>query len=91
EKAMRYLRARLLQMEQERQQQEEAEARRAQVGTGDRSAKIRTYNFPQSRVTDHRISLSRNLPQVLEGELDEFIEALVDQERNEQLGRSDEG
>ena len=91
EKAMRYLRARLLQMEQERQQQEEAEARRAQVGTGDRSAKIRTYNFPQSRVTDHRVSLSRNLPQVLEGELDEFIEALVTQERTEQLGLSDDG
>ncbi|MGH2692443.1 MAG: peptide chain release factor 1 [Actinomycetota bacterium] len=91
EKAMRYLRARLLQMEQERQQQEEAEARRAQVGTGDRSAKIRTYNFPQSRVTDHRISVSRNLPQVLEGDLDEFIEALVARERSEQLGREDGG
>ena len=89
EKAMRYLRARLLQMEQDRQQQEEAEARRAQVGTGDRSAKIRTYNFPQSRVTDHRISVSRNLPQVLEGDLDEFIDALVTRERAEQLGRSD--
>jgi peptide chain release factor 1 len=91
EKAMRYLRARLLQMEQERQQQEEAEARRAQVGTGDRSAKIRTYNFPQSRVTDHRISVSRNLPTVLEGDLDEFIEALAAKERSEQLGQTDGG
>ena len=86
---MRYLRARLLQMEEERQQKEEAEARRAQVGSGDRSAKIRTYNFPQSRVTDHRISVSRNLPTVLEGDLDEFIEALSAKERAEQLGRSD--
>ena len=89
EKAMRYLRARLLKLEQERQQQEVADARRAQVGTGDRSQKIRTYNFPQSRVTDHRISVSRNLPVVLEGDLDEFIEALSAKERAEQLGRSD--
>ena len=89
EKAMRYLRARLLQMEEERQQKEEADARRAQVGSGDRSAKIRTYNFPQSRVTDHRISVSRNLQTVLEGDLDEFIEALSAKERAEQLGRSD--
>jgi peptide chain release factor 1 len=89
EKAMRYLRARLLKMEQERQQEEEAKARRAQVGSGDRSQKIRTYNFPQSRVTDHRISVSRNLPTVLEGGLDEFIEALAAKERSEQLGRPD--
>ena len=86
EKAMRYLRARLLKLEQERQQDEEAAARRAQVGSGDRSAKIRTYNFPQSRVTDHRISVSRNLPQVLEGDLDEFIDALAARERSDQLG-----
>jgi peptide chain release factor 1 len=89
EKAMRYLRARLLKLEHERRQQEEADVRRAQVGSGDRSAKIRTYNFPQSRVTDHRISVSRNLPVVLEGDLDEFIEALSAKERAEQLGRSD--
>lgn len=91
EKAMRYLRARLLKLEHERRQQEEADVRRAQVGSGDRSAKIRTYNFPQSRVTDHRISVSRNLPVVLEGDLDEFIEALSAKERAEQLGRSDPG
>ena len=89
EKAMRYLRARLLKLEHERRQQEEADVRRAQVGSGDRSAKIRTYNFPQSRVTDHRISVSRNLPVVLEGDLDEFIEALSAKERAEQLGRSE--
>jgi peptide chain release factor 1 len=89
EKAMRYLRARLLKLEQDRQHEEEAEARRAQVGTGERSEKIRTYNFPQSRVTDHRIGLtSHNLNGILrEGDLDEFIEALTAEERSRQLGR----
>jgi peptide chain release factor 1 len=87
EKAMRYLRSRVLKLEQERQQQEEAEARRAQVGTGERAEKIRTYNYPQSRVTDHRIGLtSHRLQQVLEGELDEFVEALTARERSDQLG-----
>jgi peptide chain release factor 1 len=86
EKALRYLRARLLQLEQERQQKEEAEARRAQVGTGERSEKIRTYNFPQSRVTDHRIGLtSHRLQGILEGELDEFVDALMARERSAQL------
>ena len=86
DKAMRYLRARLLKMEQERQQREEAEARRAQVGTGERSEKIRTYNFPQSRVTDHRIGLtSHRLQGILEGELDEFVDALVARDRATQL------
>jgi peptide chain release factor 1 len=90
EKAMRYLRARLLGLEQERQHQEEAEARRAQVGTGERAEKIRTYNFPQSRVTDHRVGMtSHNLQGVLrEGDLDGFIEALAARDRAEQLGRS---
>jgi peptide chain release factor 1 len=89
EKAMRYLRARLLRLEQERQQKEEADARRAQVGTGERSEKIRTYNFPQSRVTDHRIGRSsHNLMGILrEGDLDEFIEGLTALERSRQLDR----
>jgi peptide chain release factor 1 len=89
EKAMRYLRARLLRLEQDRQQKEEAEARRAQVGTGERSEKIRTYNFPQSRVTDHRIGLSsHNLTGILrEGDLEEFIEGLTAMERSRQLDR----
>lgn len=86
EKAMRYLRARLLKQAQDEQQREEAAARKSQVGTGERAEKIRTYNFPQSRVTDHRIGLTvHKLPQVLEGELDEFIEALSAKERAEQL------
>jgi peptide chain release factor 1 len=93
DKAMRYLRARLLKLEQERQQREEAEARRAQVGTGERAEKIRTYNFPQSRVTDHRIGLtSHNLDDILrEGNLDEFVEALTAEERARQLGRDGHG
>jgi peptide chain release factor 1 len=87
DKAMRYLRARLLKLEQDRQQQEEAASRRAQVGTGERSEKIRTYNFPQSRVTDHRLPLtSHRLAGILEGELDEFVDALVAKERADQLG-----
>jgi peptide chain release factor 1 len=87
DKAMRYLRSRLLQMEQDRQQKEEAEARRSQVGTGERAEKIRTYNFPENRVTDHRVGLKLyRLTEVLQGDLDEFIEALGARERAVQLG-----
>ena len=75
---MSVLRARLLDMEQRRQEKEITDQRRSQVGTGDRAEKIRTYNFPQDRVTDHRISLTlHNLPRILEGELDELIDALA--------------
>jgi len=77
-RAMAVLRARLYATEEEKRQQEEAAQRRSQVGTGERSEKIRTYNFPQSRVTDHRINLSiHNLPGVLDGDLDSFIDELV--------------
>jgi len=77
ERAMRILRAKLLEAERERIATEHAEARRGQVGTGDRSEKIRTYNYPQSRVTDHRIGLSiMNLPAIVEGDLDEIVGAL---------------
>jgi peptide chain release factor 1 len=86
EKAMRYLRARLLRLAQEEQAREEAAARRAQVGTGERSEKIRTYNFPQNRVTDHRVNVSlHDLPTVLGGSLDPFIEALASEERRRGL------
>src|SRR2546428_218827 len=78
EKAMRILRAKLLEREIHRQQQAIALQRRMQVGTGERSEKIRTYNFPQSRVTDHRIGLSlHRLDVVLDGDLDELTEALA--------------
>lgn len=86
EKAMRVLRARLLDMKQQEQQAELAEARRSQVGTGDRSERIRTYNFPQGRVTDHRIGLTLyRLEAVLDGDLDEAIDALAAAEQAELL------
>lgn len=85
-KALKVLRSRLLDLEISRQESEIAAHRKTQVGTGDRSAKIRTYNFPQSRVTDHRINLtSYKLNAILTGELDEFIDALRVAHRNEQV------
>ena len=85
-KAMAVLRARLLDMERQRQFQEVTDARRSQVGTGERSEKIRTYNFPQRRVTDHRIGLTlHNLESVLEGNLDEIIDAVATADQAKQL------
>ena len=87
-KAMRVLRARLLERAQEEQQAAIAADRKSQVGTGERSERIRTYNFPQTRVTDHRIGLTiHRLPAVLEGDLDELIEALAAAEEAERLER----
>jgi peptide chain release factor 1 len=78
EKAMKILRSRLLEREREKQEADTAQDRKSQVGTGERSEKIRTYNFPQSRVTDHRIGLSLyRLESVLDGDLDEFIDSLT--------------
>ena len=77
-KAMRNLRARIVEAEKEKQEGEIAQQRKSQVGTGDRSEKIRTYNFPQNRVTDHRIGLTlHRLDQVLEGDLDEIVDGLI--------------
>ncbi len=77
-KAMRNLRARIMEAEREKQENEIAQQRKSQVGSGDRSEKIRTYNFPQNRVSDHRIGLTlHRLDQVLEGDLDEIIEAPI--------------
>jgi peptide chain release factor 1 len=85
-RAMSILRARLYDIAVEEQQAKEDATRRAQVGTGERSEKIRTFNFPQSRVTDHRINISsHNLPAVLDGDLDEFIDELVTQEEADRL------
>jgi peptide chain release factor 1 len=87
EKAMRVLRARIYEAERERQAAEQAAARSAQVGTGARAEKIRTYNFPQSRVTDHRVKLNVPLEQVLGGALDDFTDALTANERRRALER----
>ena len=85
-KAMKILRSRLLEMEREKQESEIAQNRRTQVGTGDRSEKIRTYNFPQNRVTDHRINLTiHQLDAVLNGDLDPFIDALIAEHEGKRL------
>lgn len=90
EKALKVLRARLLEKAQEEQQGEMASARRSQVGTGDRSERIRTYNFPQSRVTDHRIGLTlHKLDLILDGDLTEIIEALATVDQAEKLKKVD--
>ena len=83
---MSILRAKLYEMEQERLRSEQDADRRSQVGTGERSEKIRTYNYPQNRVTDHRIGMTtHNLPAVLDGELDEFIDELATREESDRL------
>ena len=85
-KAMAVLRARLLDIEQRRQEAEMSTQRRSQVGTGDRSEKIRTYNIPQDRVSDHRIGLNlHNLDRVMEGDLDQLIDALATDDQTRQL------
>ena len=85
-KAMLVLRARLLKAEQDRQAAELAEQRRSQVGGGGRSEKIRTYNFKENRVTDHRVNLTlHKLDQVLAGDLDELTDALMADKRARQL------
>jgi peptide chain release factor 1 len=87
-KAMRVLRARLLERAREERDAQIAADRKSQVGTGERSERIRTYNFPQARVTDHRIGLTlHNLPAVLEGDLDELVEALMAADQAEKLER----
>jgi peptide chain release factor 1 len=90
-KAMRVLRARLYEAERARQEAELSAQRRSQIGTGERAEKIRTYNFPESRVTDHRIKLTAHrLDQALEGDLGDFTEALQAEERRQALGASGE-
>ena len=88
DKALRVLRSRLYDMELQKRHDEEAEARRSQVGTGDRSEKIRTYNFPQGRVTDHRIKLTlHRLDAILNGDLDEIIDSLIAADQTAKLAK----
>src|SRR5664280_2409345 len=92
ERALRILRARLFEAKQAAQDEERGEARRSMVGSGDRSQKIRTYNFQQNRVSDHRIGLtSHRLTEVMEGDLDEFTEALAAEDRRKQLAAAGAG
>jgi peptide chain release factor 1 len=85
-KALRVLRARLLELERERQEEELSEARRSQIGRGERAEKIRTYNYPDNRVTDHRVNLTiKRLDRIVEGDLDEFTDALAAEERRQAL------
>jgi len=86
EKALRVLRSRLLQLKQDEEAKKRGDARNSQIGTGDRSEKIRTYNFPQDRVTDHRIGLSlNNLPDFMNGNIDKMIDKLIETDREETL------
>jgi peptide chain release factor 1 len=90
EKALKVLKSRLLDMAIQEQESEYAENRRSQVGTGDRSERIRTYNYPQGRVTDHRIGLTlHQLDNFLDGDLDEMINALIQAEQAEKLQASE--
>ena len=91
DKALKVLRSRLYELEQAKKHDAEAEARRSQVGTGDRSEKIRTYNFPQGRVTDHRIKLTlHRLESVLDGDLDEIIDSLIAADQTAKLAKMNE-
>ncbi|MBI5667015.1 MAG: peptide chain release factor 1 [Chloroflexi bacterium] len=91
-RARQILLARLYEQEMEKQRSEQENERRSQVGTGERSEKIRTYNYPQNRVTDHRINVSSyNLPAVMEGELDEFIDELITRDQADRLAAGVEG
>jgi peptide chain release factor 1 len=92
EKALRYLRTRLLVRAQDEAAAKEAATRRSQVGTGERAEKIRTYNFPENRVTDHRVKLTvHRLHEVLDGDIDEFVDALLTAERAAQLAGDGKG
>ena len=91
DKALKVLRARLYELELAKQHDAEAEARKSQVGTGDRSEKIRTYNFPQGRVTDHRIKLTlHKLDSILDGDLDEIIDSLITADQAAKLAKMNE-
>ena len=89
---MKILRTKLYEMQQQALDQERASERRSQVGSGDRSERVRTYNYPQGRVTDHRIGLTLyKLDSILNGDLDEILDALMTQDQADRLQRSEGG
>lgn len=89
---MRILKSRLLEREMQERQKQEGQMRLAQVGSGDRSAKVRTYNFPQSRITDHRVGVtSHSIEATLGGDLEEFTQALAAKERSDRLAAEANG
>ena len=91
DKALKVLRARLYELECQKKQDAESEARRSQIGTGDRSEKIRTYNYPQGRVTDHRIKLTlHKLDSIMNGDLDELIDSLTAADQAAKLSKLQE-
>ena len=88
QKALRFLRAKLYEIEKQKQADEINAARRSQVGSGDRSEKIRTYNYPQSRITDHRLGRSwYNLATAMEGDISDILDALAEHDRLQRLGQ----
>ena len=90
EKALQILKSKIYEEEKRKKEEEEGETRKSKIGTGDRSEKIRTYNYPQNRVTDHRIGLTLNkLDRIIEGELDEIIEALINEDQRRKLEQND--
>jgi peptide chain release factor 1 len=92
EKAMTLLRTKLYEIELEKQQSAESAARKSQIGTGDRSEKIRTYNFPQGRVTDHRINLTLyKLDKIMNGDIQEIIDACIAADQSAKLSKLNEG
>ena len=90
DRAMRILRSRLFEMQQQKLHEERAEQRRTLIGSGDRSERIRTYNFPQNRVTDHRINLNvYKLDSIIAGDIGEVIDALKESDKKQRLGESE--
>ena len=91
QKALQILKSKIYEEEKRKQEEESGNERKSKIGTGDRSEKIRTYNYPQNRVTDHRIGLTLNkLDRIIEGELDEVIEALINEDQKRKLEQNED-
>ena len=91
EKALQILKSKIYEEQKRKQEEESGNQRRSKIGTGDRSEKIRTYNYPQNRVTDHRIGLTLNkLDKIIEGDLEEIIEALISEDQKRKLQENED-